>query len=390
MRTIQKTYQFRMEPTASQAELLLRFAGARRYLWNWGLDRKRTYYQAHRQGLSFTRLCAELTALKQQPETAWLREVDSQLLQQALRDLEQAFTNFFARRARYPRFKSKKRDTARFRIPQRVTVQDGAISIPKIGDVRLRQHRPVEGQSKSATFKRDTAGHWFVTLVAVVDVPDGPRPDPTPETTVGLDAGLTDFAVLSTGERIANPRFARRQERVIRRANRKLARTEPGSRNRGKARARLAQVHRKIANQRAAFLHLQSRRLIDRFHAIAIEDLNVRALAKSKLSKSFGDAAHGRFRAMVTYKADWYRKHLVVIDRFFPSSKRCSGCGHVHVDLQLSDRFWRCGCGAVHDRDLNAAVNIQQEALRLLAVGCTERLNACGPSVRPATAGTMG
>ncbi len=390
MRTIQKTYQFRMEPTRDQEQSLLRFAGARRYTWNWGLDRKRTFYCTHGHGLSFNRLCEELTALKQQPATAWLREVDSQLLQQALRDLEQAFTNFFEHRARYPRFKAKKRDPLRFRIPQRVAVRDGQVIIPKIGAVRLRQHRAVEGTTKSATFKQDASGHWFVTLVAHHEQPEWPKPIPTVATTVGVDAGLTDFAVLSTGERIANPRFARRQMRVLRRAHRRLSRTAPGGRNRGKARVRLARIYRKIANRRAGFLHQQSRCLIDRFQAVAIEDLNVQALAKSKLSRSFADAAHGRFRALLSYKAGWSGKELVVVNRFFPSSKRCSVCHAVNPALTLGDRSWRCPCGVRHDRDLNAAVNIQQEELRLLAVGSTESQNACGQPVRLATASRAG
>ncbi len=390
MRTTQKTYQFRMEPTKKQEQQLLQFAGARRWVWNWALDRKRTHYKTYRTGLRYIDLAAELTALKAQPGTTWLRDMDSQALQQALRDLEQAFTNFFEHRARFPRFKAKKRDAARFRIPQRVTVHNGQVYIPKIGRVRIRQHRVIAGKTKSATFKLDAAGHWQVTLVAVVELPEWLQPSPTPETTVGVDAGLKEFAVLSTGERIANPRFARRQERVLRRANRNLSRKQQASRNRGRARARLARLHRRIANQRGAFLHQQSRRLIDRFQAVAIEDLNVRTLAKSKLSRSFADAPHGRFRSLLTYKADWYGKQLVVIDRFFPSSKRCSACGHVHANLQLGDRFWRCVCGAEHDRDLNAAVNIQQAALHVLAVGCTESQNACGQPVRRATARMAG
>ncbi len=389
MGTIQMTYQFRMEPTPAQEQQLLQFAGARRFVWNWGLQRKRTYYQEHGRGLPFTALCVELAALKDQPETAWLRAMDSQALQQALRDLEQAFMNFFAHRARYPRFKSKKRDTPRFRIPQRVTVQPGAVRIPKIGTVRIRQHRTIEGVTKSATFKRDAAGYWCVTLAAQVERPDWSPPAATPDTTVGVDAGLKDFAVLSTGERIANPRFARRQARVLKRAHRRLSRTGKGSRNRGKARIRLARVYRRIGHQRADFLHQQSRRIINRFHVVAIENLNVRALAKTKLSRSFADAAHGQFRRLLRYKADWDRKTLVVIDRFFPSSQVCHRCGARYRDLTLEQRTWRCVCGVVHDRDVNAAINIQQEALRLLAGGSPDSQNACGALVRPATAGTV-
>lgn len=372
MRTIQTTYQFRMQPTREQEQRLLQWAGARRFIWNWALDRKRTHYNTHRKSLGYNELAAELTELKRQPATAWLRDMDSQALQQALRDLEQAFTNFFEHRARYPRFKSKKTDPPRFRIPQRVTVQHGAVSIPKMGRVRIRQHRPVEGVTKSATFKRDTTGHWFVTLVAQITRSEWSAPTPTEDTTLGIDAGLKDFAVLSDGERIANPRFARRHARVVRRAHRALSRTATGGRNHSKARVRLARVYQRVRNQRTDFLHQQSRRIINRCHAVAIEDLNVRALAKSKLSRSFTDVAHGQFRSLLRYKADWDGKTLVMIGRFFPSSKRCSACGEVYGDLRLGDRFWRCVCGMTHDRDLNAAVNIQHEGLRLLAVGCPE------------------
>lgn len=389
MRTIQMTYQFRMEPTPAQEQQLLQFAGARRFIWNWALHRKRTYYQEHGHGLPFTALCAELTALKDQPASAWLRAMDSQSLQQALRDLEQAFTNFFEHRARYPRFKSKKRDTPRFRIPQRVSIQDGTVRIPKIGTVRIRQHRSLEGVTKSATFKRNATGHWFVTVIAQVKRPDWSPPSHTSDTTVGVDAGLTDFAVLSTGERIANPRFARHHSRVLKRAHRHLSRTEKGSRNHGKARIRLARVYRRIRNQRADFLHQQSRRIINRCHTVAIEDLNVRALAKSKLSRSFADAAHGQFRFLLRYKADWDQKTLVVIDRFFPSSQLCHQCCARYRELTLDQRQWGCICGVVHDRDVNAAINIQQEALRLLAGGSPDSQNACGALVRPTTVGAV-
>lgn len=340
------------------------------------MDLTRACYRDHGHGISFRQLCEELTTLKQQPATAWLRDMDSQSLQQALRDLAHAFTNFFAHRARYPRFKSKKTDAPRFRIPQRVSIRDGHVIIPKIGRVRIRQHRPVEGVTKSATFKRDSSGHWFVSIVAHIDLPTWPRPAPTPETTIGVDVGLHDFAVMSDGERVANPRFARRQERVLRRAHRNVSRKAKGGHNRGKARVRLARIYRRIGTQRADFLHQQSRRLIDRAQTIAIEDLNVRALARSKLRCSFADVAHGRFRSFLAYKADWSGKQLVMVDRYFPSSKRCSVCYAINPTLTLGDRSWRCGCGVWHDRDRNAAVNLHQEALRLLAAGYPESQNA--------------
>ncbi|HEY1017052.1 MAG TPA: transposase [Herpetosiphonaceae bacterium] len=379
----QRAYRYRLEPTADQEAGLYRFAGARRWMWNWGLQRKQDHYQQYKVGLSFRALCEELPRLKADPTTAWLKEIDSQLLQQALRDLEQSFKAFFARRARYPRFKSRKRGAFSFRIPQRVTVADGRVYVPKIGDIKLRYHRPIVGETKSATFTRDAAGHWYVSLIVAFDLSDEPAPLPPIEHTVGVDVGLKDFAVLSDGTRIAPPKFYRTAERKLKRAQRALSRKVTGSRNRAKARQQVARLHTHVANQRRDWLHKQSAAIIRHYDAVCIEDLNVRGLAKSKLAKSIHDAGWSFFRSLLAYKTCWNRKHLAVIDRFYPSSRRCGQCGAINADLQLADRGWRCTCGAVHDRDLNAATNIQHEGYRLLAAGHADRRNACGQPPRP-------
>jgi len=194
-----KVYRFRMEPTKTHAVFLGRMAGARRFIWNWALRRWKDYHAEHGKSISLAQLSAELTALKQQPETAWLNEIDSQALQQALKGLYGAFVNFFEKRARHPRFKSRKRDRARFRIPQRVKIQDGKVSVPKVGQVRIRQSQPVEGTTKSATFRRDARGHWFVTLTVCFELPDGPLLPPAADKVAGIDLGLIDFATLSDG-----------------------------------------------------------------------------------------------------------------------------------------------------------------------------------------------
>jgi|UPI00037DB7E9 putative transposase len=396
--THRKVFRFRMEPTQEQGEALLRMAGARRWAWNWGLARRKEVYERTKKTLPIAQLSSELTALKKRPETAWLKDVDSQLLQQALKDLDRGYQAFFGKRARFPRFKSKKRDEPRFRIPQRVKVEDSKVYVPKIGWVKIRQSQPIDCTLKGATFKRDTDGHWYVALTAEFEMPDVPLPPANPEKVVGIDLGLKDFATLSDGTRseaapaarqcrysIAQPKFYRKAERKLKRAAKALFRKQKGSRNREKARKRLNQVHTQIKNQRQDFLHKLTTELVQKYDGLCIEDLSLKGMARTKLSKSVLDAALGEFRRQLEYKAVWHRKHLWWLTATSPSSRLCSVCGAIHQALTLADRVWRCDCGAVHDRDLNAAHNIRAEGIRSIpvAVGHTETQNACGELVRP-------
>jgi putative transposase len=389
--THRKVYRFRMEPTPTQHEALLRMAGARRFVWNWGLARRKEAYAATGKWLSYNQQCAELTALKRRPEMAWLREANSQLLQQALRDLDRAFVAFFERRARFPRFKRKKQDKPRFRIPQRVKVDGSKVYIPKVAWVKIRQSQPVDGTIKGATFKRDTEGHWYVSLLTEFTLPDTPLPPANSERVVGIDLGLKDFAVLSDGTRISQPRFYRKGLTRLRRAQRQISRKNKGSKNRHKARKRLSRIHVRVRNQRQDWLHKLTTGLVRQYDGLCIEDLNLKGMARTKLSTSVLDAAFGEFRRQLEYKSVWYRKHLSVVDRFFPSSKLCWECGSINEGLALSDRVWTCVCGAVHDRDLNAARNIRAEGMRAItvAVGHTETQNAWGAAVRPTHSGQV-
>ncbi|MGZ3381566.1 MAG: RNA-guided endonuclease TnpB family protein [Isosphaeraceae bacterium] len=326
MATHRKVYRFRMRPTRSQEQSLNRLAGARRWVWNWGLARWKETYAATGKSISLKQLSAELTALKEKPETAWLKEADSQSLQQVLNDLHRAFTNFFEKRARYPRFKSKKRDPARFRIPQRVKIADGKVYVPKVGQVRIRQSRPVEEKTKSATFRRSADGKWYVSLTVEFDMPDIPLPAADPAKVVGIDLGLKAFATITGREPIPSPQFFRKGQRKLRKAQRVLSRRKPGSKRRARAKVVVARVQRRIANQRGDFLHKLTTQLVNDNDGICIEDLSLKGLARTKLAKSFTDASMGEFRRQLTYKSEWNRKHLVVIDRFFPSSRLCRGC----------------------------------------------------------------
>jgi putative transposase len=375
-----KVYRFRMRPGAEQGQALNRMAGARRFVWNWALARWKETYAATGRSIPLKQLSAELTALKSKPETAWLKECDSQALQQVLDDLRRAFVNFFEKRARYPRFKSRKRDNARFRIPQRVKVADGKVYVPKVGWVRIRQSRDVDGATKGATFRREADGHWYVSLTAEFEMPDVAVPAPDPAKTIGIDLGLIDFVTTSdpAEEPVPAPKFYRKAAAKIRRAQKAVSRRQKGSRRRDKARKRLALAHAKARDQRDDFLHKLSTKLVDQYEAICIEDLNVKGLARTKLAKSFSDAAMGEFRRQLEYKCLWNRKTLVVIDRFFPSSKMCSRCGAINDRLTLSDREWDCDCGEHHRRDFLAACNVRDEGLRLLAAGQARQAKRSG------------
>jgi putative transposase len=371
-----KTYRFRMEPNRHQAEGLRQMAGARRWVWNWALQRKKDYYAEYSKTLTVNALCKELTELKRQPATAWLKECDSQALQQVLRDLEGAFSAFFARRAKYPRFKSKKTDRVRFRIPQRVAVSDGRVYVPKVGWIKIRQSQPVTEKTKSATFSWD-GRHWFVTLVVEFELPDV-QTTYSPERVVGIDLGLIDFATFSDGRpSVPAPKFFRKGQVKLRLVQRVLSRRKPGSNRREKAKQKVRRIHQKIAGQRKDFLHKLTTNLTLAYDRVCIEDLSLKGLAKTKLAKSFTDAALGEFRRQLTYKGEWVCKPVVVIDRFFPSSRLCNACGKVNDKLTLADRKWTCECGAEHVRDSLAAQNIRTEGLRLLSteisVGHTEK-----------------
>ncbi|MEW6211141.1 MAG: RNA-guided endonuclease TnpB family protein, partial [Acidobacteriota bacterium] len=316
-------------------------------------------------------------------------EVDSQSLQQALADLKRAFINFFEKRARYPRFKRRKDTRQSFRIPQRVKVEDGRVYIPKIGWIKIRQSQPIDCSTKSATFKCDACGNWFVCLVTEFELPEGEAPKVRLEDVAGGDVGLNTFLTLSNETEIDNPRFSRKASRKLRRTQRRLSRRKEGSRNRAKAKVEVAKVHQDIANKRSHFIHTLSFNLVRNYLALSFESLATCGLAKTKLARSVLDAAWGMFFRACEYKGRWHNRHVVFVGQFFPSTKRCSECGYINEALTLSDREWDCPvCDAHHNRDVNAARNLQLEGFRILvAAGHAETLNACGADVRPRTPG---
>lgn len=382
---MQLRYNFRLYPTPGQRAALARAFGCARVVFNDGLRARQT---AREQGLPYIS-DAELskrviTEAKKTPERAWLGEVSAVVLQQALADLHTAYRNFFASitgrrngpKVAAPRFRSRKdnRQAIRFTRNARFQVTEGGkLRLPKIGNVSVRWSRKLPAEPSSVTVVKDAAGRYFASFV--VEVPGEPLPETTGE--VGIDLGLTHFAVLSDGTKITSPKFLRRAARKLKRLQQALSRKQKGSNNRAKARARVAKAHAKVTDARRDFAHKLSTALIRENQAVYVEDLAVKGLARTRLAKSVHDAGWSQFVAMLEYKAARYGRTFAKVDRWFPSSKMCSECGALQDKMPLNVREWACACGAVHDRDVNAAKNI-------LAAGRADRLNACGAPVRPA------
>jgi putative transposase len=349
--------------------------GCARYVYNWALRLRTDAYYERQERIGYHEASAALTALKQQPETVWLNDVSSVPLQQALRHLDMAFRQFFAGCAKYPTFKKKRsRQAAAYASNAfRWDAESRTLTLAKM-DTPLDIHwsRSFAGTPSTVTLSQDPAGRYFVSFLVEEDV----APLPLVNAMVGVDLGLHDLAVLSTGEKVPNPRHLRRSERKLAHAQRNLARKQKGSKNREKARLKVARVHAQIADQRRDGLHKLTTRLIRENQTTCVESLAVKNMVRNHaLAKAIHDAGWGEFVLQLEYKAVWYGRTLVKIDRWYPSSKRCAACGHVLDALPLDVRQWTCPvCGVTHDRDINAAQNT-------LAVGRT--VHACGEAVRP-------
>jgi putative transposase len=359
-----RAFQYRLYPNAAQSILLAKHFGCVRWLYNRGLKMKTEAWTERKENLSRYDISAHLPAWKKAEETAWLSEVNSQSLQSALVNLEAAYTRFFREKKGFPKFKSKHHRQS-FQVPQSGAVGDGFVKIPKVGQIKAVISREIVGTIKTITISRTSTGKYFASVLCD-DGLEAPAKMPVTEAgTVGIDLGLKDFAVLSTGERVANPRNIKRAEKKLRRAQRRLSRRVKGSRNRDKQRRKVARVHEKVANRRKDFLQKTTTRLVadNQSDSFAIEDLAVgNMLQNRRLAKAISDAGWATFRTLLESKAERAGKNVLVIGRWEPSSKACS-CGIVNKELKLSDRVWSCVCGATHDRDLLAANNIKRFAL---------------------------
>jgi putative transposase len=380
---VRTAYKCRAYPAPEQASVLNRTFGCVRVVWNRILAWRHQRYDTERARTNFTQANAYLTAMKATEDLGWLNAVSSVPLQQVIRQQQVAFTNFFAKRARCPTFKSRTgRQSAEY-TRSGFRYRDGRLYLAKM-DTPLKfvwswpDIGPAAIEPTTVTVSRDPCGRWYVSFA--VDVPE-PEQFPATGAVVGVDLGIKDFAVTSGGVKIANPRKLARRAQALARYQRRLARCQRGSANRVKARAKVARAHRKVRASRADFLHRTSAALVRDHDVIVIEDLAVQNMVRNRsLAKAISDCGWGTFRRVLEYKAARAGRHLIVIDRWYPSSKMCSACGHLLAELSLKTRYWTCpSCRTRHDRDINAAKNILAAGL---AVAGGNPGDACGADVR--------
>lgn len=367
---IKRAYRFRFYPTPEQAAILARTFGCARFVYNQMLQMRTDAWHQRQERVGYHETSAALTALKKTPEHGWLNEVSSVPLQQALRHLQTAFSNFFAKRAKYPNFRRKDGEQSAEYTASAFRWNGTSLKLAKMdAPLAIRWSRTIPKGAKvtTVTVSKDTAGRYHISMLC--DDVVSAKSEAT--AVVGIDFGLTDFVVLSTGEKIAAPNTFRKNEAKLAKLQRRLARKQIGSANRRKARLKVARMHARIADCRRDFLHKLSARLINENQVIAIESLAVRHMLKNrKLAKSISDASWSEFVRQLAYKAKWYGRILIGIDRWYPSSKRCSECGHTVAKLPLKVREWVCpDCTARHDRDINAARNVLAAGLAVSAHG---------------------
>lgn len=372
---VKRAYRYRFYPTAEQEQVLARTFGCVRFVYNRMLRERTDAWFERQERVGYHVTSAKLTALKKEPELDWLNEVSSVPLQQALRHLQTAFANFFAKRSKYPSFKRKDSRQAAEYTTSAFKWDGKRLMLAKMDealDIRWSRRIPKAATVTTVTVSKDAAGRYFASLLC--DDVVAKKRKVTGK--VGVDLGLTHFAILSTGEKISAPKPFRTNEARLAKAQRRLAKKQKGSKNRAKAKMKVARIHARIADARRDFLHKLSTRLVNENQVIAIETLAVANMQKNHcLAKSISDANWPEFVRQLEYKALWYGRELVGIDRWYPSSKRCFDCGYTVPALPLSVREWSCPeCGVIHDRDVNAARNV-------LAAGLAA--SACGESVSP-------
>lgn len=349
----------------SQKELLKKHFGCTRFIYNHFLKEKQNHYLNNGKTLNYNQCAGSIISLKK-GDYQWLKEVNSQVLQQSLKNLETAYGNFFRKKSKFPSFK-KKSNHQSFRVPQHISLKDNKIHIPKFKDgIPITLHRKIQGEIKSVTISKTPTDKYFASILCEVHK----KSKDNTEKSIGIDLGVTDFIVTSDGEKIKNPKFSHSLKKKLSKAQKHLSRKTKGSNRYKRQRKKVAKIHEKITNSRRDFQHKLSMRLISEYDMISLESLTVKNMVRNhKMAYSISDSSWGSFVSMLEYKAQWYGKRMAKIDRWYPSSKTCHKCDYIIDKLPLSVRCWKCPrCSQEHDRDINAAINIHRQGLAITDV----------------------
>lgn len=366
---IRRAYRYRFYPNQEQRVQLAQTFGCCRYIHNWALRLRTDAYYQHQKKMSYKETSNQLTQLKKNPEFSWLKDITAVPLQQALRHLNVAFVNFFAGRAKYPRFKKKRNKQSATYASNAFKWNEDSLTLAKMkSPLKIRWHRRFTGVPTTVTVSKDSANRYFVSFSVEEEIEKLPHTDEQ----VAIDLGITDVIVSSKGFASGNPKYYRKYQKKLAKLQKRLAKKQLGSKNRDKARVKVAKLHAKIADSRKDFLNKLTIRLIRENQVVITESLAVKSMIKNrKLSKAIADAAWGELIRQLDYKASWHERVLIQVDRFFPSSKRCHTCGHVLNKLPLEIREWDCVCGSHNLRDYNAALNLLAVGRTVLAYGDT-------------------